>query len=328
MVAVRHKDSGKPRTTRALPSAICRRHGQNPSPFIEVLTLTLSYDGERGAISVERVTTILGRAAGLGSLSCIVASGDRIEETSMKTLSKAALAIALLAVSAPAGAADLTPILDPAKSAFNWSGFYAGAQFGYGWGNDKTVEYLTGTDILTGLAYKLPSRGALGGVFAGYNYEMDSIVVGAEADIEAADIRGHFFDKLTALGAGTSQIDGEGSVRARLGLAVFDRSLFYVTAGAAFANVNYVYKRLFPPQVDEPVSNFRAGWTIGAGLEYALTDNITLRGEYRYADYGTFRNESHTAFGPGVLPVPANVGLTGEQHPTTSTVRLGVAYKF
>lgn len=246
----------------------------------------------------------------------------------MKTLSKAAIVAALSLAAAPAGAVDLSPIFEAPKPAFNWSGFYAGAQFGYGWGNDETVEYLTGTNILTGLAYKLPSRGALGGAFVGYNYEKDSIVVGAEADIEAADIRGHFFDKATSLGAGASQIDGEGSVRARLGVAILDRSLLYVTAGAAFANVNYVYKRLIPPAVDEPVSDFRTGWTVGAGLEYALTDNVTIRGEYRYADYGTFRNESHTAFGPGVLPPPADVGLTGEQHPTTSTVRLGVAYKF
>ena len=201
----------------------------------------------------------------------------------------------------------IEPIVAPlAASAFNWTGFYAGAQLGYGWGNDTTVELATGPNTPTGLAYELPSQGPLGGIFAGYNHQMNSIVIGGEADIEAADIRGDFGDEITGLGAGASHIDWQGSVRARLGFTASDRALGYLTGGVAFANINYVYSRtaLIPPAVDEPVTNFRAGWTVGAGLEYALTDNVTLRGEYRYADYGTFHNESKVAFGPGVPIIP------------------------
>ena len=241
----------------------------------------------------------------------------------MKMLSKAALTIALLTVSAPAGAADLTPILDPAKPAFNWSGFYAGAQLGYSWGNDSTIEYLTGTDTLTGFAWKYRTDGVIGGGFAGYNYEMDSIVVGAEADIEATDIHGGFLDA-GGLGKGTMHIDWQGSLRARVGLAAFDRGLLYATGGAALGDINYVYTNI-PLAIDEPVTKTRVGWTVGAGFEYALTDNLTLRTEYRYTDYGTFRIPSQTAFGPVVAPPN---GLTGEQHPYSSSARIGVAYKF
>jgi len=255
---------------------------------------------------------------------------DLIEGNSMMTISRAGLAAALLVAASSAQAADMPaiePIVAPATSAFNWTGFYAGAQIGYGWGNDNTVEYVTGTDILTGLAYELPSQGPLGGIFAGYNHQMNSIVIGGEADIEAADIRGDFGDEITGVGAGASHIDWQGSVRARLGFTATDRALVYLTGGVAFANINYVYSRtaLIPPAVDEPVTNFRTGWTVGAGLEYALTENVTVRGEYRYTDYGTFRNESKIAFGPGVVNA---AGLTAEQDPTTSTVRLGIAYKF
>ena len=241
----------------------------------------------------------------------------------MKTLSSAAIAVALLAIAGSAGAADLSPIIVAPMPAFNWSGFYAGAHLGYSWGNDSTVEYLTGTDILTGASWKYRTDGVVGGGFAGYNYEKDSIVVGAEADIEATDMRGSFLDA-GGLGKGTARIDWQGSLRARVGVAAFDRGLIYATSGAALGDIRYVYTNI-PLAIDEPVTKTRVGWTVGAGFEYALTDNITLRTEYRYTDYGTFRIPSQTAFGPAVAPPN---GLTGEQHPYSSSARIGVAYRF
>ena len=60
------------------------------------------------------------------------------------------------------------------------------------------------------------------------------------------------------------------------------------------------------------------GIVFGAGMEYAFTDNILARIEYRYADYGKYRYNSVTAF----------PGLTGQQEPKLNTLRAGVAYKF
>ena len=70
--------------------------------------------------------------------------------------------------------------------------------------------------------------------------------------------------------------------------------------------------------VAETTKEIRSGWPVGGGIEFAETDNILAKAEYRYTDYGKYRYDSKTAF----------PGLTGEQQPTLNTVRLGVAYKF
>jgi outer membrane immunogenic protein len=58
------------------------------------------------------------------------------------------------------------------------------------------------------------------------------------------------------------------------------------------------------------------GWTAGVGLEYALTDSITTRVEYRYTDFGT----KEAAF-------PVN-GYYEDYTPTQSLVRVGLSFKF
>jgi outer membrane immunogenic protein len=68
----------------------------------------------------------------------------------------------------------------------------------------------------------------------------------------------------------------------------------------------------------ETTSAVRTGWTAGAGVEVALTQNLLVRAEYRYADFGRYRYNSVVTF----------PGLTGQQEPTFSTVRVGAAYKF
>lgn len=231
-----------------------------------------------------------------------------------------------LAADLPSAVIPLAPI-PMAETTFNWSGFYVGAQVGHSWGHDSTIEYWTGTDTLTGDGWKYPTKGFMGGVFAGYNYELNSIVVGAEADIEAADLRGRFVDTATGIGAGTVRTEWQGSLRARLGFSAFDRTLIYATGGAAFADRTDTYYNLISG-AREPVQDVKVGWTIGGGLEYALTDNITVRTEYRYTDFGSYRNESKVAFPPGWALPATPAGLTGEQSPYQNDVRVGVAYKF
>jgi outer membrane immunogenic protein len=64
-------------------------------------------------------------------------------------------------------------------------------------------------------------------------------------------------------------------------------------------------------------SNSHTGWTIGAGVEYALTNNWSLRGEYRYHDFGT-KNYA--------IPSPGGQGT--DVHLTASTATIGLNYKF
>ena len=228
----------------------------------------------------------------------------------------------LLAASAAAGssaqAADLLLRKSPPPlimaQPFTWTGFYVGGQIGYAWGNDRTTEFFTANGAPTGLSWSYNPDGVVGGLHSGYNYQFNSFVVGVEGDIELANNRGGFTDPG---GAGTTHVDVQGSLRGRLGYAI-DRFLIYGTGGVAIAELKNKYTNPFGPLI-ENVSKTRTGWTLGGGVEYAFTNSITARVEYRYTDYGSYRNPSKIAF-PGIL--------TGEQEPSFQTVRVGVSYKF
>ena len=118
----------------------------------------------------------------------------------------------------------------------------------------------------------------------------------------------------------------QGSVRARAGYA-FDRLLPYVTGGVAFGSF-YTDAQLFGTDLDG-VTNFaasgtnsatRVGWTLGAGLEYAINNHWSARGEYRYTDFG------HLAIStdPSAIDAVFAVDRQLDQH----QVQVGFSYKF
>ncbi len=104
------------------------------------------------------------------------------------------------------------------------------------------------------------SDGWLGGAFAGYNFQVTpNWVAGIEGDI---------------VGSGKKTNGWDSSLRARLGYA-YDRYLLYGTGGLAFGDIK-----------NGGATATRTGWAIGAGVEAALTSNVTGRFEYRYTDLG------------------------------------------
>jgi len=192
---------------------------------------------------------------------------------------------------------------------FNWTGGYVGGQVGYVWG-DSHYE-----DAGGGYADPQPD-GFLGGVYIGYNYQMsNNIVVGADADFAwvGADDVGQAYGlggaPLPGLGLG-EELNWTGAVRGRLGYAV-DRFLPYIAGGVAFGDVDWQINPNFAgPSFDDTL----VGWTVGAGVEYAFTDNVIGRFEYRYTDYGS------TDF--VALGIPSTLDLT------SNDVRFGLAWKF
>ncbi len=125
------------------------------------------------------------------------------------------------AVAAPAFAADLpmpfkAPLFAPQ---FNWSGFYAGINGGYGWGKTSWTDPVGGTT--TG---DFNMSGALAGGTAGYNRQIEKIVVGAEGDVDASWIKG-----TAVTNCCQTQNDWFATARARLGFAM-DRWMPFVTA--------------------------------------------------------------------------------------------------
>lgn len=193
------------------------------------------------------------------------------------------IATALLATVVGAGlmssayAADLI-IEEPAEVGVvdvggNWDGAYIGAFAGFGWGTLTDEEgYWTGFD-----GDEYAADGWQVGVVAGADFTVsEAIVAGIAADIAWADMGGE-------LDAGdfTFNTNWIGSVRGRLG---FDGGAFlpYVTAGLAFAN-NTIDDNFN----GEDDTQTHIGWTVGAGVEFAVADNVSLDLQYRYSDYGS-----------------------------------------
>ena len=202
----------------------------------------------------------------------------------MKKLLVAGIAAAAFC-GAPALAADL-PVKAPAYKAvapmFNWTGFYVGAQAGYQWHH---VGFGDPIPIIPNLG-TYNANGFIGGVHAGYNYQVGNVVAGIEGDIEWADASGRGIGTGTDTVIGTGELKWQGSARGRLGL-VFDRTLLYVTAGAAWGRFNFGFGFPVIAPVFDNFSTTLTGWTGGGGIEHAFAKNWRARIEYRYTDYGT-----------------------------------------
>ena len=175
--------------------------------------------------------------------------------------------VALFGFAGAASAADLpvraappAPII-AAVPVFTWTGFYVGVNAGYGWNANDSI-------VVNGLRFDLDDEGGfVGGAQAGYNYQIGSFVVGLEGDIQYADFGGDDrfdFDGDGILDDDFNTSDWFGTVRARAGVA-FDRALIYATGGFAFADN-------------------ATGWTVGGGLEYAFTNNLSAKIEGLYVN--------------------------------------------
>jgi outer membrane immunogenic protein len=181
---------------------------------------------------------------------------------------------ALLALAGTAMAADL-PAPQPYYKApaygpppFSWSGFYLGVNGGGGFGTSTWDT--AGSRNITG--------GMVGGT-VGYNYQINHFVLGVEGDIDWAGISGSNATVTCPAGCQTND-SWLGTARGRVGYAA-DRFLPYVTGGAAFGNINATTAGL-------TTTTTNVGWTVGAGVEFAITPNWSAKAEYLYANLGKF----------------------------------------
>ena len=195
------------------------------------------------------------------------------------TVSATALMVGALMVGAPVAgpalAADLPTRAAPAAPvaaapAFTWTGFYVGANAGYGWGSVRLTD--SDGDWISGRL-----DGAIGGGQIGYNFQTGSVVLGVETDIQATGLSRSFVDDDEAV---TSKIQYFGTVRGRIGMS-FDNIMPYVTAGLAYAN-NKITAREGNLAISSSKTHF--GWTVGAGVEADLGNGWSVKGEYLYVD--------------------------------------------
>ena len=244
------------------------------------------------------------------------------------------------------------PVIVPVWS---WTGFYVGANAGGGWQSTDYTTNLTNCNVLgvcgAGLVFGVPanqalgsalgtgsggrSSGFIGGFQAGYNFQVSSVVLGIEADWD-------YFKRSNSQGgtgiattgdplAVTNQSNSNwlATVRARGGLA-WDRLLVYVTGGAAFSKIDYTQTMLTTLGTSSgttTVSQSKAGWTVGGGLEYAFTNNWSGKIEYLYAQF----YEEVSGVGALISTAPAGfsnvfTGATSEFR--DNILRAGINYKF
>jgi len=218
----------------------------------------------------------------------------------MWTKTKIALAsVLLLSAAGAASAADLIvdePAMAVPAATGDWTGAYVGGHIGWVSGN---VDWELIPQPGPADSYSLD--GWLLGAQAGYNWQMDTFVLGLEGDVSLGDVT----SDLDETGFIERQINWEASLRARAGVA-FDAILLYATAGVAVANsTSEIFGILDDTQT-------HVGWTIGAGVEAMVAENVSAKLEYRYSDFGT---QTYSYF-----PAPIESDSTITQHSLTAGV--------
>ena len=236
----------------------------------------------------------------------------------------------------------------PAPSCFNWSGFYIGGFGGYKFANVETSLDLTGAwenPILAGDVSKieqgapdnLDASGGEAGGLLGYNYQWNCWVFGFEAD------GGYLWLRNSADSGTISNFVNLGedksiqaafrthylfTVAPRFGYAV-GRWLPYVTGGLAVGDLDFeqtvhnVPGSRVPYSSGDEIDDTRVGWMVGSGLQYAITDHWSLRGQYQYIDLGCVDFNS-----PGRPPVNVDFSTHHEACLREHNVSFAVIYKF
>lgn len=219
----------------------------------------------------------------------------------------ASMAAASIMLSLPVAAADLggaparrwdgTPRETYRPLAIEqWTGLYLGGTLGYAIG---AIDVRGGSG-----SFDLDADGGVGTLFAGYNWQFGSAVVGVEADIGTGTID----DSLgSGLGEVASDLNVMGSLRARAGFLVTPAFLVYGTAGLAIADFDFRAN-------GSTVSETLIGYQVGAGTELKLDPRWSLKMEYIYTGLGA-ESVSHGA-------------VTNSYDPDFHTLRAGLSFKF
>jgi outer membrane immunogenic protein len=244
----------------------------------------------------------------------------------MRTIFMAA--VASLVTGGAAVAADLQapPLVARPPAPPSWSGLYLGVNAGGGLGNGRSDFSVVGIGPFASVNNSL--QGAIGGGQIGYNLQSGPFVYGVETDFQGSGVRG----SLTAPGCSAAvcgiplsatyseKVPWFGTARARIGYGPSDW-LIYATGGYAYARVSTDASATAGPATAAfSMKETRSGWTVGGGIEVALTHNWSAKVEYLYMDFG--RHSTNWALAG--LPIAIN----DSSLVTLNVVRGGVNFKF
>lgn len=241
-------------------------------------------------------------------------------------------------IAAPAMAADMRMPLKappaPVVSAYNWTGFYIGGEVGGGWVS-QTTTIVTQSSATPGFPVGYSNTrslsGFLGGINAGYNYQINQFVVGLDGDYTWADVTGSSSNVSPTTGdvaTHSDRMDWVATVTGRLGVVFNNNWLLYGKGGwawAAFHDNTSTFNATQTTLLDtSTASTTRDGWTAGVGIEWAFAPNWSAKVEY---DYVGFEGETHA-----ITEVSAATGaVTFPLRSTTSNLNMvkgGIDYHF
>jgi len=214
----------------------------------------------------------------------------------MKKFLLGTVSLVVLGMAAPAVAADLparTYTKAPAPmiaAIYDWSGFYIGANGGYGTSHKTWTE----TDlVLPGPDGSHNATGGVAGGQIGYRWQTSAWVFGLEAQGDWADLRGSNLS-LLALGAtNRSRVDAFGLFTGQIGYA-WNNVLWYAKGGAAVTSDRYNGLLTATGVAFDSASEARWGAAVGTGLEYGFTPNWSAAFEYDHLFMGN-RNQNFTS---------------------------------
>ena len=195
---------------------------------------------------------------------------------------------------------------------YNWGGLYFGFNLGYGFGTSNWVD----PNDPGGATGNFNVTGFLAGAGVGFNFQTDAFVFGLEGDFDGSFMDGKKSSPFCSIG---TQCETKNfwfsTLRPRIGYAA-DRVLFYGTAGGALGDIASGQNGNFQ-------RNTKGGWTAGAGLEAAFTDNLTARIEYLYMKLQNSTCSSIAACGNDLGGGPNDTIKF-----STNMIRFGIDYKF
>lgn len=283
-------------------------------------------------------------------------------------ISAAAFTQIAFAADLPRKAPVAAPIAPPAYSWSGWyAGYNAGGGWSNNDGIDNVVtstfcnanfsgctsgEFATAAAAAAGGDLDTKPKGFIGGGQIGYNFQAGQAVYGIEADFQGASIKGSatavtaavppgfaaLGSTVTIAGTGSQKIDFLGTLRGRLGWTPSAPWLLYVTGGLAYGHtetsVSFAERVAGPcacgpfPTVSSSNDVWRAGWTVGGGLEWMFAPRWSLKGEYLYYDLGHVTvNTSILQTNIGGVPF-FGVGIASTAHYNGSIARAGINYHF
>jgi outer membrane immunogenic protein len=228
----------------------------------------------------------------------------------------------------------------------SWTGFYVGVHGGAGWQSSKNWNYFDATAAagLINLRVNTPLQaasnnlGGIGGIQGGYNWQFaPAWVVGIEGDISWASLADHRSSPMF-LGTGfpgglagtaidmSANTEWLSSVRGKFGFVGWN-TLWYVTGGAAWVNIEYTATATFLPfQSNASFNTTKSGWVLGGGAEWQATSNILLRAEYLYYNINNGNVSASQPFNNTVV-FPLAPTFTWANY-NVQVARVAASYKF